>query len=194
LPAQDWALDSQAEVRRAVVPIYLRAAEGPAVVIRADHVFNDYQRRGFFRIGVLPLCVLDGVSVEVRETNQIAAALSRASESFAARGSMSRAVEARNFSISFPNQKSATMKARRVCFEKGDEWWFEEGILRLHSGECVSLQTARLVVRGPAAGDLIYAGRNGPVRFNLISSHSTEENEPKTNHEKTPGHDLVDRS
>jgi hypothetical protein len=194
LPAQDWALDSQAEVRGAVVPVYLQAADGPAVVIRADHVFNDYQRRGFFRIGVLPLCVLDGVSVEVRETNQVAAALSRASESFAARGSMSRAVEARNFSISFPNQKSATVKARRVCFEKGDEWLVAEGILRLHGGECVSLRTGRLVVRGPAAGDLIYAGTNGLVRFNLISSRSTEEKEPNNSHEKPPARRLGDPS
>ncbi|HWQ92615.1 MAG TPA: hypothetical protein VN673_13155 [Clostridia bacterium] len=36
-----------------------------SVLIKVDRAYPDYQKRGFFRIGVLPIAVLEGVSAEL---------------------------------------------------------------------------------------------------------------------------------
>ena len=56
-------------VQRAVVPLYPTNSFKLSAIVRVDRVFTDYQRRGFFRIGLLPVVVLDGVTFEAQDTS-----------------------------------------------------------------------------------------------------------------------------
>ena len=53
------------------VPIYLKANPKPAALLRIREVHREFQRRGFFRIGLLPLWVADGVEVEVTDPGRM---------------------------------------------------------------------------------------------------------------------------
>ena len=47
-----------------VIPFYTPNEDQPAVVLRAQQVSKEYQRHGFFRIGLLPIFVLDQVTLD----------------------------------------------------------------------------------------------------------------------------------
>jgi hypothetical protein len=53
--------------KRATIPIFVREQPRPVLIIRIDSIFKDYQRKGFFRIGLLPQWVAEGVTLEFRE-------------------------------------------------------------------------------------------------------------------------------
>jgi hypothetical protein len=53
----------QGKLQGLALPVYLDLSS-PATVVRADSVSREHQRRGFFRIGALPLLVCEGVTVE----------------------------------------------------------------------------------------------------------------------------------
>jgi len=52
------------------MPVYLKSESLPVAVFRANRIYHDHQRKGFFRIGGLPLLVLEGLSLELRDTNR----------------------------------------------------------------------------------------------------------------------------
>ncbi len=55
------------KVNHVSIPIYDKGARNLLAVIRVDHVFKDFARRGMFHIGILPIEVLDGTTLEVQE-------------------------------------------------------------------------------------------------------------------------------
>ena len=65
------------------VAIYVdRAKKGRAAVIRIDALYKDYQRKGFFRVGLLPVAIAEGVTVEVVHEPALARTFSAVHEHF----------------------------------------------------------------------------------------------------------------
>lgn len=60
---------------KAVVPIYLD--DQVVMVMSVERTRTDYQRKGFFKIGLLPILVAEGVTFEVQEPAKLTAALGR---------------------------------------------------------------------------------------------------------------------
>jgi len=54
-----------------VVPFYNVNDHTPSVIVRADAVYTDHERKGFFRIGVLPLSVIEGVTFEIYRSESL---------------------------------------------------------------------------------------------------------------------------
>jgi hypothetical protein len=48
-----------------------------SAVLRVDSISSEFQRRGFFRIGILPVLVVDGVVLEFRQLDDIGKILGR---------------------------------------------------------------------------------------------------------------------
>jgi hypothetical protein len=69
--AQGLFLDSRAQVKNALVAVYVDPGPEPMAWIRAARIFGDYQSRGFFRIGALPLLVIDKFAIELRDPERI---------------------------------------------------------------------------------------------------------------------------
>ena len=81
-----WAASSQAQIggdfilhngqmRGAVIPLYVGSEPQPALVVRADRIFRDFQEKGFFRMGILPVAVMDGVTLEIRDVHSLSNSL-----------------------------------------------------------------------------------------------------------------------
>ncbi len=61
-----------------IIPIFLSTNAGkPDATLRVDRLYTDCLRKGFFRIGVLPIIVGEGVSLEVDRPAQLQAALAK---------------------------------------------------------------------------------------------------------------------
>jgi hypothetical protein len=48
-------------LKGAVISLYSGADGGPATVVRFEQAYRDYESKGFFRIGILPIAVVEGV-------------------------------------------------------------------------------------------------------------------------------------
>jgi hypothetical protein len=178
--AQGLILDSCVQMRDAVIAVYPDSAPEPAAMIRAGRVFSDYQTRGFFRIGALPLVVLDKLSIELREPERLSKALSQMGEKFAIRGDTRKAVEGREFCLWFTARKDAQLRAHRVRLEGGTTWRLFDGVIQQPESGAVPFRQATLTVAGPNVGELAYETARGTVRVHLLSllSKPTTHNPP----------------
>jgi hypothetical protein len=172
--AQGWLADPHVDVRNAVMPIYLTFQPEAAAVFRANHIFNDHQRRGFFRIGALPMLVIDGMSVEVRDPAGVSAALNKLGAQFAVKAGARKAVEGRDFRLTFAPEKDGCLRARRVRLENAAAWRLEDGALHPPGGPPVPFRQGTLTITGPQAGEFNYETAGGPARVQLLDLLSTE--------------------
>ena len=58
-------------LKGAVIGLYSGAEAEPAAVVRLDRVYTDYERKGFFRIGILPIGVMEGVTFELLQPQSV---------------------------------------------------------------------------------------------------------------------------
>jgi hypothetical protein len=167
--AQGLFLDSRVQVRDAVIAVYPDSALEPAAMIRAGRVFSDYQTRGFFRIGALPLVVLDKLSIELLAPERLSRTLSHLGEKFTVRNDARKAVEGRDFRLWFASRKDAQLRARRVRLESGTTWRLLDGIFQPPGSAAIPFRQATLSVTGPNAGELAYETARGTARIHLLS-------------------------
>ena len=57
------------------MPIYVDGQGAPVAVLRIEQLATEYEKRGLFRVGLLPKAVLTGVSVELDSVERLPAAL-----------------------------------------------------------------------------------------------------------------------
>ena len=167
--AQDSRFDPRIRVDGAVMTLYSDHDLQPIVILRAKAIFADYQRKGFFRIGVLPLLVFEGFNVEVCDAQRFSGALTNTISSFMVKGESAKAVEARNFSLTLRGQSGQGVTARLVRLVKGSEWQLQDGTIDQPGAASCFFHCATLIVAGPEAGQLIYATTNGLGHLNLLS-------------------------
>jgi hypothetical protein len=167
--AQDLFPDPRVQLRNAVISVYPDSAAEPAAMIRAGRVFSDYQTRGFFRIGALPMLVLDRLSVELLQPEQLSKALRSLGEKFAVKNDSRKAVEGRDFCLWFSSRKDAQLRARRVRLESGTAWRLFDGALLRPGSDVIPFRQATLTIAGPNAGELAYETARGTARLQLLS-------------------------
>ena len=54
-----------------VFDLYSGTEAEPAMVVRLDRLYTDYQSKGFFRIGLLPIGVLEGVTFQLQHPDSV---------------------------------------------------------------------------------------------------------------------------
>lgn len=166
--AQNKLFDYQTAIRGLAIPCYMGTNTPPAAVIRVKEVSHDFQRRGFFRIGVLPLLILKGVTVEVLDRTRLAALLARVKKLSAAKQGAD-AIQIRDFSLvcSVPHQ--VVLRARSVRAEAGGRWRLEQGTVTVASSHPLSFHDGILSVSGPEAGTFTCGTAKGSLRISLFS-------------------------
>lgn len=154
--------------RGLVVPIHLDAnPSGTAAVIRIDHFSADHQRKGFFRIGLLPLLVADGVVFEFRDPASIAECLA-GSRSRLEQWFGGRLLELRRVEFRFPTGGNQRLEARRVSFAADGHWELSGGVKwRAATDECEAA-SGHLQIFGNQAGQLVMEPISGPKLFSLF--------------------------
>ena len=169
LTARASLLDSPLELKGVTVPVYVDSRTEPAAILRADRIFTDYQRRGFFRIGVLPLLVFDRLTLEIREPARFAAVLSTVSGQFAIKDNVRKAVEGREFTLWLGGEQNGRVCARRVRVEDGTVWRLQDGSVDRPGTAAMAFRRATLIVTGARAGELSCETTNGTVQLQLLS-------------------------
>src|SRR5882672_7348979 len=71
-----FSLFGASRIENFVAPVYLEFGEEPVAMLRIKSVSTEYQRKGFFRIGLLPMLVLTEIAIEVRDMARFGDALS----------------------------------------------------------------------------------------------------------------------
>jgi hypothetical protein len=123
----------------------------PVAQVHVARMFTDYERRGFFRIGLLPIPVAENIQIQIQSadclTNAMFALHSWNQPSFGARRLEMRNLEIRLFGEKQPRLSAASARVG------------QNGVLELSTvsvfnatGQQTSIPKAALQVAGPAAG------------------------------------------
>jgi hypothetical protein len=183
----DRLFNLETRITKAVMPIYPDTGVQPLAIIRVDKIFVDHQRRGFFRIGVLPMLAMEGLSIELCDTNQLIVALTNVQSCLSFKGGSSSVVEGRDFSLLCPGGKSEFIHARLARLEN-KEWKLVNGTLSRPGTNSIQFQEAVLGITGKEAGNVICRTDQGRVRVQLLSVPTPN----LTNHHENPA-DLLSR-
>jgi len=166
LPRQ--LLLGRTSLKNAVVPVFVRQEEKPVAVAQVGRVFTDYQRRGFLHIGLLPMTVLEGVTIEIIEPQKTALALASLHDWLnVPKGG--RLVEFRRLKITCKGVATHELAAARVRAALNGQWELLDGVKYQAGALNVESPRARLQVIGERAGALYWESPQ-PATNNLFTA------------------------
>lgn len=143
------------KIRDAMIPFYSGTERDPTMVVRVDRICTEYQRKGFFRIGVLPVGVLDGVTVEVRHLEQATNSLAQLQHWLS--GPAANRLELRHVRVLILAGSTNRLESGHARVASGGKWELLDGV-RFNSGtNQVQSSHASLQVAGEHTGQLILA-------------------------------------
>jgi hypothetical protein len=138
------------EAREVTVPFYLGTERQPSLVVKIDHLSNERQRKGFFRIGVLPLLVAHQVELEVRTPENFTNVRQQFHQHLSGK-ELKNAVELRGFTLTIPSTHTV-VTAPRVRMISSDTWELNGPGTVVRDGSTNTFSRALLVTSGPSVG------------------------------------------
>ncbi len=146
----------KAQVQDLVVPFYTRDESEAIAVAQVERIFNDRQRRGFLKINVLHLTVIEGVVLHIRREDRAQESLAAAASWFVSK-SAAQAHELRRVTIFFENpQGTNRLSAARAKIQPGGTWQLQQASLHLAGQLPLELASSTLFIHGPNTGTLAY--------------------------------------
>ncbi len=142
-------------LRHLTAPLYEADNPRPVAVIQVGRIHPDYERKGFFRIGLLPLLVADEVEIDLRTARNPLEALRRAAH----RLQMLRRpglIELRHVTVRFPPSTQSRLKAGRVRFGQDGQWQLLDGAVWEAGGTRLEATRAALHLTGALAGTITF--------------------------------------
>jgi len=140
-------------LKRVTVPIFVSGETQAVAALRMKRVFKDYERKGFFRIGALPLLVGEEVRVEILKPAGGVGLFSQSQE-WVGSHSQSVPIEWRRMVLTVPGEAKPRLEAGRVRLRSAGCWELLEGVtLRNENGE-TKLRQASLHVTPDGIGEV----------------------------------------
>jgi hypothetical protein len=166
---------SELDMKGVVIAMYLGTELEPSSMLRVKSVRKEYQRRGFFRIGLLPMAVLDGVAIEVHDAQALSNTLAHCQQWFGSRNA--RFLELRDvqlIAVGLSTNRLACGCARPA----GDgKWELLDGVTLDSETKRTEAPQAILQVTGPSSGQLRLETTPPSTNYFYVPS----------NHHKPPG-------
>lgn len=160
-----------------MIPIFVEQDAKSVGILRVDRVFTEYQRKGLFRIGLLPQIVAEGVTVEFRQPDQIANVLGAIrSRLFATH--YEAAAELRRIVIQADSGSAPLLQARSVRFDEAGRWQLRDGLISKPGTNPIRFTRAVLQPTGPLAGHIRYESRASTASLNLFSAALVPNSDP----------------
>ena len=175
---QEWPLATLGSIRDAKIALRSKSESEPIAILKAERIFSDYQRRGFFRIGALPLLVFDRLNVELGDPGKLLASLAAVSNYFAVTANAKRTVEGREFSIAFATQPNNRLQAHYIRLGSGATWILQDGRIDQPGMTPIRFRQATFVVSGLHAGELTCDLGTGRVHLLSLLSKTTAKPTP----------------
>src|ERR1051325_4970108 len=132
----------QVKVRNAAIYLSLADAHGPATVVRVADVYRDFATKGFFRIGVLPVGVLQGVTFEIGQSSQLTNALARIHKWLGKNNA--RRIELRHVRFVIGSGSPGRLEAGRGRVAADGVWELFDGVK--YASETSHFETSRAVL------------------------------------------------
>ena len=149
-------------------PVYLGTSPKPAAVLKIDRIYTDYQRKGFFRIGLLPMVVADGVTFEFLQPGKIEETLSEM-RAWLEPKATSKVLELRKVTFNFPSAFQRKLMAKRVRLLEQGRWQLFDGVTYQNATNLAYAPRALLQVTGKHAGWLTLESTNTVEAIRLFS-------------------------
>ena len=142
---QGWVMN------HAVIPLYSEPGNSPAAIVRVDKVYTEYEKHGFFRIGALPIGVLEGVTFEAKDASPQGRNLERLASWLGADAGSH--LELRG--VRFIASPSSSLEAGRLRPTGRERWELSGGVAFVRGTNTLRADKATIQVTGPNAGLLI---------------------------------------
>jgi hypothetical protein len=160
------------KARGVTIPYYHGEPPRLGAMFRVERVFTDYQRKGFFRIGLLPFLAAEGVTMDVRDPAVMAESLG-ALRKWAGAGERKQLVELRRVRIVFPASLGRSVESGKIRLDDDGRWTLEGGVaVALGSGR-IEAARASLQVAGPDAGRLTWEADGRQLSLALLQPDAT---------------------
>ena len=144
--------------------LYDETQTAPVLQVRLDKVYTDYETKGFFRIGILPLAVLEGVSFQLEPAASVTNSLAQMHRWLG--GGAARRLELRRVSLLISGPITNRLEAGRVRLAGAGQLDLLDGVRFATGTNQLYSAGARLQATGPQAGRLILEG--APPRTNSL--------------------------
>jgi hypothetical protein len=136
----------------AAIPLYTEETPRQlAAVVRVEREHVDYERKGFFHIGLLPILALEDVTFEARAPGGPAASLACLRRWLGS--PPGKRLELRRVKFLFGPGNSLEAALARCLAE--DHWELRDGVRFLSGGQEVQATRGILLMTGPRAGQVI---------------------------------------
>src|SRR5262249_17865486 len=106
--------------------------------------------------------------------SKMANALTAVTSRLAPKPQTRRAIEGREFCLSFGSESDFRLSAQRIRLENERTWELQEGSLERSNSSEIHFRRAALTVAGAQAGQLTCVTTNGIVELNLIRLASSQ--------------------
>ena len=146
----DW-MQAAHGAQHLTIPRYTEPDKTLYAVISVDKVYTEYEKRGFFHIGALPVAVLEGITYEVKDPALAAKNLARLRSWLG--GDTGNRLELRG--VKLVASPTSRLEGGRLLFLDNDRWQLTGGVRWVSGAGEVRAQSATLRVAGAQAGELI---------------------------------------
>jgi hypothetical protein len=141
-------------VRHAVFPFYSQPERKLSTVVHVEKAYLDYERKGLFHIGILPVGALEGVTIEIRDTRSAGDAFQQMQRWLSGGGG--RRVELRQVKFLFSTN---SLEAGKVQCRAGNRWELLDGVRLVCSGNELHAERATFQVCGQETGQVVLEER-----------------------------------
>lgn len=152
-PAGSLLFGSGAGIKGAVITMYLGTELEPSSTLRVKTVRTEYQRKGFFRIGLLPMAVLEGVTIEVHDAQSLSNSLAHCQQLFGSRNT--RLLELRDVQLIAAGSSTNHLACGRARPADDGKWELLDGVTFDSEAKRAEAPQAILQVTGQSSGWLL---------------------------------------
>jgi len=138
-----------------VIHLYSGAEAEPATVVRMDKVYTDYQSKGFFRIGLLPIGVMVGVTFELQHPESVTNGLTQLHQWLGANAAKRLELRRVNFLVSAPMTNRLETGRARVA--AGGKLEMFDGVRFVSGTNQMQAVRGVLQITGEQVGQLVIA-------------------------------------
>jgi len=162
-----------------VTAFYEKMEQTPSMIVRADDIYTDYERKGFFRIGILPVGVMEGVTFELHHPESLTNSLAQMRGWLGSQAA--KRMEFRKVSFLTFAGETNRLESGRARFSSGGRWELLDGVRLISGTNQVAAAHATLQVAGKQTGQLVLA-TDPPCTNNLFVRTEF----PTTNQKEAP--------
>ena len=166
--AGTFLFGSESGIKGAVIATYLGTEQEPSSTIHVRNVRTEYQRKGFFRIGLLPMAVLEGVTIQVHDPQSLSNSLTHCRQRFDSRNACF--LELRDVQLIAVGPSTNRLACGRARPARNGKWELLDGVVFDAESKRTQAPQAILDVTGPSSGRLLL--ETTPPSTNYLCSPS----------------------